>query len=479
MSLSYFLQGTIIWLFSYVFYYFWLRPEKLPAANRIFLLVALVAGALLPLFPLPNFSTTAREVSTQLPLFQELVVRFQTVTIQANKSNRLLAGVHWYQVIWGVGALLLFGRMIHGWAQLFQLGRHAERRKEDGVIQVRLLQINSPFSYGPWLFWPHDADRHDPVWKSVWAHERAHVRQGHSYDVLLADILLLIFWWHPLPYAFRRSLRIQHEYLADAAAAKKSSDERIYARLLLRQHLVGWVPHPSHAFHNSHIKNRIIMLTQPHGAKWKLLAILPLLLAILWACEKESDIIGSNISQAEEQMAKKEASKNDAPSFETLVDTIITFDPETNEESVQYVESKVYLKVDQMPVFGNCEAEILSNNLEELNNCSNLNLLTTVYNNIKYPTAAREAGLEGMAVASFVIPAVSEGEKVGIHSIKIARSSQPKDALPTEREIAGYKAMDQAVLEMLNTLPNDWTPGKQNGEAVSVRFNLPIKFKLE
>ncbi|MEL6140685.1 MAG: energy transducer TonB, partial [Bacteroidota bacterium] len=141
--------------------------------------------------------------------------------------------------------------------------------------------------------------------------------------------------------------------------------------------------------------------------------------------------------------------------------------------------SKVFFVVEQMPIFGNCEAEILSDNEEELRNCSNTNLLTTVYNNIKYPSSAREANLEGMVVASFVIPAAKEGEKVGIHSIKIARSSQPKDALPTESEIVGYKAMDQAVLDMLKELPNDWLPGKQEGEAVNVRFNLPIKFKLQ
>ncbi|MEL6275781.1 MAG: M56 family metallopeptidase, partial [Bacteroidota bacterium] len=430
MSLSYFLQCSIIWLFSYAFYHFWLRPEKLPRANRIFLLLALAAGPLLPLFPLPDFSFASREVSTKLPIVQEFFIRFQTVTVAAqSESSSWLTNASWYQWLWLAGGCLLFGRMLHGWYQLYLLGQEGEIRRDDGVIQVVLTRINSPFSYGPWLFWPQKADRSTPEWCSVWAHERAHVKQGHSYDLLLADLLLLFFWWHPLPYAFRRALRVEHEYLADAAAAEKSADKRSYARLLLQQHLVGWVPQPSHAFHNSHIKNRIIMLTQPRGAKWKLLAVLPLLLLIFWACEKETDIIGSNIAEAEERMAKKDASRDDQSSFETVTDTIVTFDPVSREESVQYVESKVFFVVEQMPIFGNCEAEILSDNEEELRNCSNTNLLTTVYNNIKYPSSAREANLEGMVVASFVIPAAKEGEKVGIHSIKIARSSQPKDAV--------------------------------------------------
>ena len=41
----------------------------------------------------------------------------------------------------------------------------------------------------------------------------------------------------------------------------------------------------------------------------------------------------------------------------------------------------------------------------------------------------------------------------------IIKSSQPKDLVPTEKEAAGYAALDQAVLDMIGNLPADWKPG--------------------
>lgn len=475
MSLSYLLQITIIWALCYAFYHWWLSGEKLPRANRFFLLGTLIAGPLLPFLPRPDlFSAPVITASPSLEILQSFLVQLETITVSGTETvtDSWISSLSWYQWIWLAGGLLFLGRMLHGWRHIYALWKSGRKTKVEDVILVRLPEIASPFSYGPLLFWQQDADYDHPDWHAVWQHERAHVRQGHSYDLLIADLLLLVFWWNPLPHLYRKSLRLQHEYLADQAAADEAN-AKDYARLLLQQHLCGWVPAPSHAFHNSHIKNRILMLTQPQGTSWKLLAILPLLLAIFWACEKEADLTGSNIAEAEERMAKKE--EVPVGNFVMVTDTIMMMDLETHEETMNTVESKVYLTVDQMPVFGNCEAELQSSNAKELSNCSNLNLLTMVYENIKYPEAARDAGLEGMAVIQFEVPA--SGGK--LQSVRTLRSTQPKGSLPTEKEAAGYAALDAAVLEMANNLPADWKAGIHEGKEVTVRFTLPVKFKLE
>lgn len=481
MSLSYLLQVSIIWGLSYLFYRWWLSGEKLLKANRVFLLAAMIAGPLLPFLPRPDLSSAPQAPLPALANVQAFLVELQTIDIaDIAPQQTFLGGLSWFHWIWILGATLFLARMIKGWWHIHRLWQSGERKLEDGVISVRIPELSSPFSYGRLLFWPQDADRNTREWQPIWAHERAHIKQGHSLDLLVTDILLIIFWWHPLPYLFRRALRLQHEYLADAAGAEQEKNHRAYARLLLKQHLVGWVPKPSHAFHNSHIKNRIIMLTQPQGAGWKLVAILPLLLAIFWACEKEADITGASIAETEEKLAQNDAPETGA--FKIIKDTIITFNPETQEENTQIVESKLYMTVDQMPVFGNCTAEQNSEDEEELKNCSNLNLLTAVYENLKYPESARDAGLEGMVVVQFVIPSGKVGDfdtQIKAHSAKIIRSSQPAGALPTAAEKAGYEAMDAAVLNIIKNLPANWTPGIHQGEAVNVQFNLPVRFRLE
>lgn len=86
-------------------------------------------------------------------------------------------------------------------------------------------------------------------------------------------------------------------------------------------------------------------------------------------------------------------------------------------------------------------------------------LLEFLAKNIKYPTVAKENGVEGMVVVQYVI------EKDG--------------SISNAKVVKGIGAgCDEEALRVVNAMPN-WTPGKQRGQAVAVQFNLPIRFKLE
>ncbi len=81
--------------------------------------------------------------------------------------------------------------------------------------------------------------------------------------------------------------------------------------------------------------------------------------------------------------------------------------------------------------------------------------------NIKYPKAARELGVEGIVVVQFVIM-----EDGNLDDIKVKQG------------IEGGKMCDKEALRVVH-LMNNWIPGKVNGEAVRVLFSLPIRFKLD
>lgn len=485
MSLMYLLQITTIWLVCYLFYLLWLRSENLPTQKRFFLLGAMVAGPLLPFLPGIELTTAAPSVST----IGAYVAQLETITVIGYgpaTETEVSTSFAWLFWLWLAGSVFSLFRLFGGWYQLYQLIRGgASNVQNSGYTLISIPAGGSPFSYANYLFWPQDLDIADPKWAAVKAHEEAHIRQGHTFDLLLIDLLTVFFWWNPLPYLYRQSLRLQHEYLADAAATQlQKSNVRDYAQLLLQHQLVGWVPRPGHAFHHSYLKNRIIMLTQPKGASWKLLAILPLFVVLLWACSEDSaDITGVNISEAEAEMADQRQNEVAEASFD-LVDG-----------------REVFRVVEQMPVYGDCSAELASGDIEEAVNCGNTKLLTDIYTNIKYPTVARESGTEGMVVLSFIVPA-SGGQAT---DFKIERSSSGgmkvnKEALTgkevvedgvhvvghgadapllTANEKASFDALDNAALETAMNLPQDWTPGVQNGKAVAVRFTLPIKFKLQ
>ncbi|MEO1437796.1 MAG: energy transducer TonB [Bacteroidota bacterium] len=120
---------------------------------------------------------------------------------------------------------------------------------------------------------------------------------------------------------------------------------------------------------------------------------------------------------------------------------------------------EVFTIVEAMPRFpsASCDAPELSES--ERKTCAEKAMLEYVYSNISYPDSARAKGLEGMAVVSFIV------EKDG-------QLSNPEIV----RSVGG--GCDEAVLDMLKGMPN-WVPGKKDGQAVRVAFNLPVRFKLE
>lgn len=124
------------------------------------------------------------------------------------------------------------------------------------------------------------------------------------------------------------------------------------------------------------------------------------------------------------------------------------------------VVDEIFQVVEQMPRFPGCED---AGSDEEKGQCAQKKLLEYIYKNIKYPTIARENGVEGTAVVSFVV------EKDGsITDAKIIRDPG-----------AGCGEEALRVVNKMNELPSKWTPGKQRNENVRVQFNLPVKFRLE
>jgi TonB family protein len=78
--------------------------------------------------------------------------------------------------------------------------------------------------------------------------------------------------------------------------------------------------------------------------------------------------------------------------------------------------------------------------------------------NLTYPTAARDAGTQGMVVLTFVVTA--EGK---VEAVEVLRG-------------IGNGCDEEAVRVITHS--GTWMPGKKDGKAVATRMNLPVNFKL-
>ncbi|TVQ49961.1 MAG: energy transducer TonB [Saprospirales bacterium] len=122
---------------------------------------------------------------------------------------------------------------------------------------------------------------------------------------------------------------------------------------------------------------------------------------------------------------------------------------------------EIFQVVEQMPRFPGCENMAGSN--EEKKACADQKMLEFIYRNIRYPAIARENGIEGQVVITFVVD--TDG-----------RIQDPK----VVRDIGGGCGQEALrVIKMMNDMPERWTPGRQRGRAVNVQFNLPVRFTLQ
>ena len=122
---------------------------------------------------------------------------------------------------------------------------------------------------------------------------------------------------------------------------------------------------------------------------------------------------------------------------------------------------EIFKVVEEMPRFPGCEGA--STDPKEVKDCASRKMLEFIYQNIQYPDSARIKGLEGTVVIRFVV--TEQGEVENAEVIKDIGGGCGEEAL--------------RVVNLMKTMTEKWIPGQQQGKAVKVYFNLPVKFRLE
>ena len=139
-----------------------------------------------------------------------------------------------------------------------------------------------PFSFFPYVVIPKKTFESNN-YPEILAHEKEHVRQGHTFDLLLTEILISFLWFNPFIWLIKRSITLNHEYLADNFSIKNSYNIKEYQYKLLNISK-GLMNVPlAHNF-SSLIKNRIVMINKrptKNYAALKSIIILPVVAILL------------------------------------------------------------------------------------------------------------------------------------------------------------------------------------------------------
>lgn len=462
--LSYILKVTLCWAAFYLIYHLLLRRETFFRLNRWYLLGTALLSLVLPYLHLQFFAEApaAAPVVIYLQPITIGVEQLETVIISA--SNEAAVFDYWQLLGWVylAGVALALCRFGYGLFKIFKLYRAGEKEVHGSYRYIATPMSHVPFSFFKNLFWSKEFQVSEEDRQNILRHEEAHIFQRHSVDVILLELLGIVFWCSPLIYLYKKAVKTTHEYLADDEVLRNASRKR-YGRLLLRQ----FQPTPQIAISNSlfssQLKERIVMMTKTKSSKSaaaKYLAALPILVLLVLVfssgkipemqaiMEKMDDLPGEQPQLTFERGTTE-------PPFRLSGNNIAT-QTTTTSDTLPTGEGDVFKVVEEMPRFPGCEDV---DGIEERKLCSQKKMLEFVLDNLKYPAEAREKNIEGMVVVSFIV------EKDGsIADAEIVRG------------IGG--GCDEEVLRLAYLMPN-WIPGKQRGQNVRVQFNLPVRFKLD
>ncbi|GHA53572.1 M56 family metallopeptidase [Pontibacter akesuensis] len=484
--LNYALKAGIGILVLYLFYFALLRGQNNFRFNRLYLLLAPPLALLLPLLSWPAFMAPEAAVTQALQAIQ-----LQEVTVTAFRpkaTEAALVSLSWPAIltcIYSIGILLVLGNLVRQLWQLRQVKKMAAPAMAAGEAQVYQLSGSYPsFAFGRSVFISQRDNLNAAEQEQVLAHELAHVRFGHTWDVLFYEVLTALLWFHPAVWLMKQELRDVHEYQADATVVACFQAQK-YTSLLSREALLSMgLPVGSH-FTKPQVLKRLHMLQQ-FGRKpgWgKPLLTLPLLVVLLFSLTGQQVVTGvanpftppvqaalpvSNLpdkGQPKEQVAmlapaaetppSKAEAKPAAPAPDKTVEEPVLEEEKTAEVPVQenkpeddnihnLLEVKPYTYVEQMPTFNGGEGE----------------MLRFLAKNIRYPLGAQQAGVEGLVVLSFVV-----GQNGRLSDFQIVKKLSADT--------------DEEALRVVKLMDGKWQAGRQNGKVVPVRYTLPVRFAIK
>ena len=243
-------------------YFLLFRSEKTYRFNRFYLLFSLFASFIIPFIEIENGSTPINIPQVETVFIPTLDAQPITVekeiiiaTIQTPKINIPLL----IYILVSIVTLLIFLKNI------FVLIKEIRNNEKVffGTFSIVLLNKKlTPYSFLKYVFVNREDYTNQNIEKEIFLHEYTHVKQRHSYDILVIELMRVFLWFNPLLFFYKKAVQLNHEFLADEAVINAYENVANYQYLLIEK-----ASQPNHflftsSFNYSITKQRLIMMTK-------------------------------------------------------------------------------------------------------------------------------------------------------------------------------------------------------------------------
>jgi TonB family protein len=405
--------------------------------------------------------------------------------------------------------------------QLFRFWRETKggtstRDEEGNTIVIRGGEF-PPYSFLHYII--ISVSDYERLRKPILAHEQAHIRLGHSWDLLLLEVVKAVQWFNPFVYLLGRDLKAIHEYEADNAVLNQGIDAKTYQLLLVTKAVGNRLQTLGNNLSHHSLKKRIKMMHKTNSNRWMMTkaVVLPALMAlavVAFAKPKVESISATeneNILPADDKIADKSEDAlvkllDDGKTFivnipdGTLIEnrakgmnvikvennktfiilpvnnTVVLLDNKlAHIQSLTNKSRTILKKVELSRDLNNYELVLTTTPVQITTSVKDDKIYDIVEENaqfpggdmamykwisehLKYPEECKEKGIQGRVMVQFVV-----NKDGSIPDIKVLKSPH---SLLSEEAVRVVKAMPK------------WTPAKDKGKVVRSHFRLPINFKL-
>ncbi|MBW7912798.1 MAG: M56 family metallopeptidase [Taibaiella sp.] len=322
--LQYIINSTAIWLTGLIVFDIFLRREAIHGYNRLYLLILLLAGALIPLWSW-GYDSVIYSNAAGRPLAEQTAAMRDAIV--SGSEQELLGWEQWLQIVYLAGVAICSLLLLKDIFIILKMYSKGDKSKDGTWIIVETGASMSPFSAFRVVFISAKEDYTKEELAMVLAHEEQHGHLLHFIDVLIIRLFQILFWFNPMTYLLEKRLLLVHEYQADLAVENNPSE---YGRFLVEQSVLNAAPVLAHSFIRSPLKKRILMLTRKTTtlARGKQLLIAPVLLLSL-LCFTKNAFSGEEPQKDGNKITYK---GNVFEVQEFPPDTAIVVDPVTGEE---------------------------------------------------------------------------------------------------------------------------------------------------
>ena len=325
--IPYILYSALILTACLVFYKLLLQKETFFHLNRFVLLSCMALAFILPLIPVPqqlSFRKMAAEkpvIIAKTPVNTKTTVALKEEPVQPTLADQTKEVIDIASIMKLLVYLYWFGVVIFALNFLMQAVLLFYRAYSKSVIQdgkFRIVEITgdkAPCSFANNIF--INPEKYEwETYNQILLHEKIHIEQKHTIDLLLAEIVLIFQWFNPFAWQWRKTLEINLEFLTDNQMLQQETVEKeSYQFSLLKVAAPQFPLSLTTNYNQSLLKKRIIMMNSKKSnvnTTWKYFFLVPIM--VLFACLFNQPAAQSQTLTSKE---KEEKQSNNQGAMET------------------------------------------------------------------------------------------------------------------------------------------------------------------